>query len=210
MSLMEAPVARREFGLTKPRSIVDGDRIRTVPLALSGRFMRSNKNEFPCQLNEVSVEHMMLTSPVLVSNGEKIIVYLDHLGGLEGEVTRPITGGFHLRLNITTRKREKLAAQLTWLINRAELSGLEARRHDRVTVSNKTVALRYGGDTAVECRLLDISLSGASLETPVRPDVGMEVLVGKQNAIVRRHHEQGIGVEFVQVREANNLQGLVG
>ncbi len=210
MALIEAPAARRDFGMARSRNLFDGERFRTVLLSLSGRFMRIDKKEYPCQLNEVSVEHMRIESPVNLVPTEKIIVYLDHLGGLEGEVGKVDGGGFHLRLNITTRKREKLAAQLTWLINRAELSGLEARRHDRVAVSNRTVALRYGAGQAVECRLLDISLSGASLETDVRPEVGAEVMVGKQNAIVRRHHEHGIGVEFVQVREANNLQGLVG
>lgn len=210
MALLEGQATRRDFGFTRPRNFSDWERIRTVPLSLSGRFMRVDKNEYPCQMNEVSVEHMRINSPVKLVPTEKIIVYLDHLGGLEGDVTKVADDSFHLRLNITTRKREKLAAQLTWLINRAELSGLEARRHDRVTVSNRTVALRYGADQAVECRLLDISLSGASLETAMKPDVGTEVMVGKQNAIVRRHHEHGIGVEFVQVREANNLQGLVG
>ncbi len=210
MSLMEAQVSSPEFGRARPQKFLDGERFRTVPLSLSGRFMRSSKNEYPCKLNEASVQHMRLDSPVLVTPDEKIVVYLDHLGGLEGEVTKPVNGGFHLRLNITTRKREKLAAQLTWLINRAELSGLEARRHDRVSIANKTIALRFADGQAVECTLLDISLSGASLETSVKPAIGTEVLVGKQNAIVRRHHEQGIGVEFVQVREANNLQGLIG
>jgi len=184
-----------------------GERHRTVELALQGRFMRPDKSEYPAKLVDISVAHMSLTSPILVDVGEKVVAYFEHIGLIDGKVDRVSGTGFSMRLNITTRKREKLAAQLTWLINRSEFTGLEERRHERIAVGNKTVGMDVGG-RMVQCSLLDISLSGASLGTDVRPAIGTEVVVGVQHAIVRRHHEQGIGVQFLQVQEAKALQTL--
>ena len=52
------------------------------------------------------------------------------------------------------------------------------------------------GSTMV-CPLHDLSLSGASVVTPARPPLGAEVMLDKRCATVVRHHERGIGVEFV-------------
>ncbi len=47
-------------------------------------------------------------------------------------------------------------------------------------------------------RYIDLSLSGASVVTPARPPLGAEVMLDKRRATVVRHHERGIGVEFVK------------
>lgn len=186
------------------------ERHRTITLNLPGRFMRENRTEYAAQLNRISVARLVVAAPITVLEGERIIAYFDHLGGLEGRVAELVDGGFTMCLNITTHKREKLAAQLTWLINRAEDTGLEARRHERFAVANKTVPLRVGEAEGVECMLLDISISGASVKTTMRPTIGTEVVVGKQRAVVRRHHEQGIGVQFLYLQDAGNLNGFLG
>ncbi len=200
-------VERRSSAQLRMPDVDFGERTRSVQLALQGRFMRPDKSEFPAKLIDISVAQLTLASPVLLEPKEKVVAYFEHIGLLDGIVDRVFETGFSMCLNITTRKREKLAAQLTWLINRSEFSGLEERRHERVAVGNKTVAMQIG-ERKYECGLLDISLSGASLGTHFRPAIGTEVVVGVQNAIVRRHHEHGIGVQFLQVQEAKNLQSL--
>jgi len=179
-----------------------------MELSIHGRFMRADKSEYPAKMIDISVAHIAMSSPVLLAPNEKIVTHFEHIGLLDGRVEKILDAGFSMRLNITTRKREKLAAQLTWLTNRSEFSGLEERQHERIAVANKTVALQIG-ERETQCALLDISLSGASLGTHFRPLIGTEVMVGRQHAIVRRHHDQGIGVQFLQVQEANSLQTLL-
>ena len=208
MPAQQVQLERRPSAQLRMSEVDFGERHRTIELALQGRFMRRDKSEYPAKLIEISVAHMSLTSPVVVAPQEKIVAYFEHIGLLDGTVEQVSEAGFSMCLNITTRKREKLSAQLTWLINRAEFTGLEERRHERVAVGNKTIAMQISGRT-VQCSLLDISLSGASLGTNFRPVIGTEVVVGMQHAIVRRHHEHGIGVQFLQVQEANNLQTLL-
>lgn len=208
MSALHAQLDRHSPPQLRMLDIDFGPRHRLVELSLPGRFMRADKSEYPSKLIDISVAHITLTSPVVLGRDEKVVTHFEHIGLLDGAVDAVLDGGFSMRLNITTRKREKLAAQLTWLMNRSEFSGLEERRHERVSVADKTVSLQVG-DRTDQCALLDISLSGASLGTHFRPLIGEEVVVGRQRAVVRRHHDQGIGVQFLQVQEAGSLQTLL-
>ena len=55
-----------------------------------------------------------------VDIGERIVAYFDHLGGLEGMVIALVAGGFAFQFKVSDHKREKLAAQIMWLLNRDE------------------------------------------------------------------------------------------
>ncbi|MGE3229664.1 MAG: PilZ domain-containing protein, partial [Hyphomicrobium sp.] len=55
------------------RIVPDRRRHRRYALALLGRFMRANKQEYPCRLNDVSVGGASLMAPVEVELGERIV-----------------------------------------------------------------------------------------------------------------------------------------
>lgn len=183
-----------------PRALLDRRRHKRISVTLLGRFMRSNRREYPCKLIDISVGGAALMAPVELEESERIVAYFDHLGGLEGSVARIFEGGFAMRLAATRHRREKLSGVLTWLINRAEIRGDEARRHERLLVPAEPTSLQLGDGAQVPCRILDVSVSGALLGTDVRPAVGQEVGLGKLRARVIRHHETGIGVQFVDIQ----------
>lgn len=173
---------------------------------LLGRFMRANKQEYPGKLYDISVGGAAILSPVEPEDGERIVASFDQIGVIEGTVVRNFAGGFAIKLTATQHKREKLAAQITWLINRHELTSAEDRRHERIAVAHKLTAVKLPDGSTIEARLLDISLSGASLGTTVRPPIGAEILVGKLAARVMRHHDKGIGVQFVTLQDEASLR----
>jgi len=140
-----------------------------------GRFMRANKQEYPCKLRDISVGGVALMTPVDVEAGERIVAYFDQFGGIEGTVARTFEGGFAIRLTATQHKREKLAAQIMWLINRHELSSAEDRRHERIPIGSKLTSLKLAEGIVVDVRVVDISLSGASISTTARPAGGRVV-----------------------------------
>jgi hypothetical protein len=181
-------------------------RHKRVAITLLGRCMRASRHEYPCRLNDISVGGAAINSPVAVDEGERIVVYFDHIGGLEGSVVRVFEGGFAMQFRTTARKREKLAAQLTWLLNRDVLSGITERRHERGSVAdqNKTVLLDTG--ETVDCEVVDVSISGASLRMDMRPPIGSSLMVGRMRGRVMRHHEHGIGVQFVDIQEPEALR----
>ena len=212
----EQQPASRERAPYAPTAIepaaLDNDRrrYRRVPLALLGRFMRANKQEYPCKLVDISVGGLSLMSPVAVEDGERIVTYIDCLGGLEGTVIRQLPGGFALALAITAHKREKLAAQITWLINRHELDPSDARRHERVIPRMSASSLQLADGAAIPCQVLDVSISGASIATEARPLIGTEVVLGKLRSRVVRHHEVGIGVRFLDIQQPTALRRYFG
>ena len=114
-----------------------------------------------------------------METGERVVAYFDHVGGIEGTVVREFEGGFAFKLAATQHKREKLAAQLTWLANRRELGGAEERRHERIAPKGARQTLQLAEGIVLACQVLDISVSGASIgDTPARPEIGTEVMLG--------------------------------
>lgn len=205
-----SPSPARHSAEAISRMVADRRRHKRCVLPLHGRFMRATKEEFPCRLNDISVGGMSICSPVEVVPGERIVAYFDKLGGLEGVVVRRFEDGFAVRINSSLHKREKLAAQLTWLINRDEMSDAAERRHERVAVKSRASSLILGPDAAVDCRVLDVSLSGASLGTDARPSIGTDVMLGKMRCRVMRHHDRGIGVQFLDIQEPDALRRYFG
>jgi hypothetical protein len=209
MTLQYAPIDRSAQVLAT-RITPDRRRHKRVSVTLLGRFMRANKQEFPCKLHDISVGGAALMSPVSVPDGERVVCYFDHIGGLEGTVVRNFEGGFAIRFNATQHKREKLAAQLTWLINRDELVGDEERRHERIIPRNGTSSLKLAEGLSIACQVIDVSISGASVGTQSRPAIGSEIVLGKLRGKVVRHHEQGIGIAFLDIQNPLALRRYFG
>jgi len=183
----------------------DMRRHRRLPLSLAGRFMRADRNEFTCQLKNISVGGAAVISPHAPEIGERVIAYFDHLGGLEGVVIRHTPEGFAFAFKVTEYKREKLSAQIMWLVNRGDFPEEAGRLHERTGTRGRRTTLRVE-DVIIDVELLDLSASGASLGTPARPSIGSFVVAGKTRAIVRRHHEQGIGVQFLTLQSPEALR----
>lgn len=190
--------------------LADRRRHKRVNVTLLGRFMRFNKQEYPCKLVDISVGGAAVMSPVTVDDDERIVAYFDYIGGIEGKVARSFEGGFAIRLSVTAHKREKLAAQLTWLLNRSGSLVADDRLHGRSLPANDRSTLQLDEGIVVPCRVMDISVSGASLDTQARPEVGREVLLGKLRARVTRHHAGGIGVQFLDIQHPAALRRYFG
>lgn len=143
----------------------------------------------------------LLIAPVSGGIGERVIAYLDHIGRIEGTITELVDGGFLMGLNASARKRDKMAAQLTWLANKDVLNLPEDRRHERMVpdIRHSTVVLDDG--RRYNCKIIDISLSGAAIELAVRPAMGTPVTLGRMRARVIRHFQDGVAVEFTSAQE---------
>src|SRR5690606_7898996 len=110
-----------------PRSYAQLPRFQRVKVSVLGRYMLADRREFPCQVLEMSPGDAMVVAPVAGTIGEKVIAYLDHLGRIEGSIVELIDGGFGMEVSASGRKRDKMAAQLTWLANKDILNLPEDR-----------------------------------------------------------------------------------
>src|SRR6266700_408490 len=166
-------------------------RYQRVTVNLLGRYMLADRREFPCQVTNMSPGGMALIAPVAGKPGERVIAYVDHVGRLEGVVARQFQNGFAMTIAATPRKRDKLAAQLTWLANRHILGLPEDRRHGRVTPRNPAARLILPNGINIAVRVIDVSQSGAAISTTERPEIGARVTIGKTAGKVVRHLEDG-------------------
>jgi hypothetical protein len=181
-------------------------RFQRVRVNLLGRYMLADRREFPCQVVNMSPGGMALITPVIGAPGERIIAYVDHLGRLEGHIARTFQNGFAMTIGATARKRDKLAAQLTWLANRQILGLPEDRRHGRITPRNPAGRLIMPNGTNITCRIIDVSQSGAAIATDQRPPVGALVTIGKVQGRVVRHLEDGFAIEFTRLQHPDFLE----
>ena len=184
----------------------DQRRHRRVPLKLQGRYMRPDRSEYTCAVKNMSVGGAALITAHAPEPGERVVVYLEHLGGLEGIVSRLTSDGFAFSFKVTENKREKLAAQIMWLVNRDDFPDQVGRMHERVGTRGRRTTLRIEDGLVIDVELLDLSASGASIGTSARPAIGSFVFAGRIRAIVRRHHEHGIGLQFLQLQSADALR----
>src|ERR1700748_2233644 len=154
-------------------------RFQRVKVHLLGRYMLSDRREYPCQVINMSPGGLALLAPGIGNVGERVVAYLDHIGRVEGKITRLLDNGFAMSVGATPRKRDKLAAQLTWLANRQILGLPEDRRHDRIVPRNPRSTMVLADGAAVICRIVDMSLSGAAISCDERPEVGSLITLGK-------------------------------
>jgi hypothetical protein len=148
---------------------------------------------------------MALRTDRIGEPGERIIAYIDHIGRVEGIIVRTFQDGFAMTVLASERKREKLAAQLTWLANRHELDLPEDRRHERIAPRNPISVLRLMDGRQYPCRIIDLSLSGAAVEIEVKPAIGVQVTLGTMRGQIVRHFEDGVAIEFAVVQRPESL-----
>ncbi len=188
-------------------------RYRRFEIELDGRVLRTlTKQEFSCRLFDLSLggAHMLADHVPLVD--ELVIIHIAELGPLEGRVSRAVAGGFAIEFSISHRRRQRLAAQITWLLNRHELDAVSQRRagHDRIAATGKPATVTFPDSTSLECNLIDVSVSGASIAMSERPEIGSKIVLGRHPARIVRHHDRGVGVEFIRVQVLDRIRDEFG
>ncbi len=184
-------------------------RHQRVAVQLMGRYMLESRREFPCQTVNISPGGLALLAPVPGNLNERVVVYLDQLGRVEGTVVRHFQNGFAIAFSATVPKRDKLASQLTWLANRAVLGLPEDRRHERVQPRIPRTVITLDNGQSFVARLIDVSTSGASISTELKLAMDSRIIVGKLPAKVVRLFEGGVAVEFGRILSMPEIESDV-
>ncbi len=181
-----------------------------LSLEANGRVMLDDGREFPCRTIDISLGGLALETRAKAGLGDRVIVYLDHFGRLEGRVVRVAMDGFALRLALPNAKRKRLTDLLMWHANRADVGAEEDRRHQRIVPRSDRTLIERLDRTTTPARIVDVSISGACIAVADRPPVGDRVVVGRTTCTVVRHCPDGIAVQFLRAipRDSFN-EGLV-
>ena len=201
---------RLERRTNRPKIVPDRRRHRRVPVRVFGRFMRDDKQEYPCEVINMSAGGMALLSPVSCADQERIVAYLDKFGRIEGIVVRSFEGGFAVRILASPAKCEKIANSLTWITNEKALGLTDKRSYERIAVANPASKLILPSGEVHACKVIDVSLSGASIAIEARPPVNTMVILGRMRGRVVRHHDQGVGIQFATLQDPDSLARSFG
>ncbi|MCJ2119490.1 PilZ domain-containing protein [Methylobacterium sp. J-001] len=183
--------------VSRGRDAADQRRHQRVRVSVLGRYMLANRREYPCQTVDMSPGGVRLTCAVVGEIGERVVLYLEHIGRIEGVIVRHSAGGFAVQLNATPRKRDKIASQLTWLANREILGLPEGRSHERLVPTHTAVTLRVESGREIQARLIDISMSGVAIASSATLHLGASVTVGSTPGRLVRYFDGGFGVQFL-------------
>ena len=181
------------------RALKERRRFRRVQVSVTGRlYIPATQEEAICTVEDISPGDASLLCELRQEPKGRAVIYLDTLGRFEGPIVRAKHGSFVMTFTCSVQKREKLADQLMIEMNRQLLDDADLRRFDRVeaTSGSLTHFTRSTGEQ-IRCEVIDLSLSGVSLRTDLKAPIGEHILIGHRAGRVARHHEDGIGIEFL-------------
>lgn len=180
---------------------LDRRNFQRVKINVLGRYMLEDHKEYPCHIRDMSPGNISISAPASGKIGETVVVYVDHVGRIEGPAIRVFDGGFAISMNAPANKREKLSTQLTWLANRHELNLPEDRRHTREAPSKANATLTLQDGSELSAKVIDMSLSGAAFASTRSMQLGTPIMVGKIRSRIVRVFEDGFAVEFAKIQE---------
>lgn len=190
---------------------------RSIDLRLGGRYSlasrydtRGNRREFACRTSRVSPYQMHISVPVLGPVGERVVTYFGDFGNIDGWITNLTEGGFLLDLELPRQRREKFAAQLTWLKKHQEdAATIDARAQRRVVPKSPHSTLIFGDGTSLNCLIIDVSPSGIAVSADVEPEVGTRLAVGRCVGTVIRRFPEGFAVQFDFLQHIETLEHMI-
>lgn len=175
---------------------------KRVDLRLTGRFLTDEQDDHELLTANVSCDGALILSSTPPDSGKQVVCYFDDLGRVVGDVVRMAPGGFAVRFQTSTLKRDKLADRLTWLVNKDTLGLREDRVAPRFAATGQAVVILPDG-TNLQCRLTDISLTGAAFEALGNPPyVGDRVQTNNMPAEVVRVAGKKFAVRYLRGAEA--------
>lgn len=191
---MAATQSARAFSLTAP----DRRRFYRADMAIDGRVMGESGAEQDCLTADISPGGARLKTPRPPLEGESLVLYLGPLGRMPAKVSRiEPEGAFGVHFQVSNHKREKLAEQLTWMMNKGlfahESNEQPAARRD----SAGAIPVILEDGAALVCEVRDFSLVGCSVRTMrQRPAIGAWVRVGQTWGRVARYLNDGFALDF--------------
>ncbi len=169
-------------------------RFSRVRIALAGRFMLADGSEHNCSSIDISPGSAAISADIRPPRGSRIILYLDRLGRLEGEVQRVFDDGFAISFSVSDGKKRRLAEDLTWLANRDLADFANKRLNARAEATQESATMVLEDGTLQGVTLIDVSLSGLGVRSDLLPPIGSVIRIGANRGRVVRHFEGGFGL----------------
>jgi PilZ domain len=176
--------------------LIDKRSFERTATALAGKmFVPAEERTVDCGVVDISASGAGVTCFDMPPLETYVVLYIDTLGRFEAVVARVAGNVLGLRFVCSDAKRKRLVEHLTQTAIKGAAEASSLRKDRRVKASPMSFFTRVSGERA-ECEIIDISLTGASLNTGTRPPVGEMILIGQMAARVVRQHDHGVAIAF--------------
>ncbi len=185
--------------MSSPANEVSVDHITNVAASgiIFGRFMLPDMSEHACQVLDITGEGATFISSTVPAAGANIVAYLEELGRVEVLAGKPVAGGFTITYAARGVRLQRLQQRIDWLLQKNG-GAEESRRHPRFEPKDRHSLITLPDGRVYNCEVVDISISGAAVNTEVLPSVGTYVMLGKMKGRVVRYVGNGMAIEFVK------------
>lgn len=164
---------------------------------------------YPFSARSVATTRAVISTEVTVERGERIALRFDSVGIRRGVVERALKDGFIVNFVEEETAAVGVDARIDWLKKKATRRAEDRRVHKRVIPRETNAVLILGAESHLECKIRDMSCSGAAIAASVQPPVGNLLAIGSVPARVVRHFEGGFAVRFLEIQVLAELEGLL-
>ncbi len=167
---------------------------------LSVQFVLENGASGIGRVIDRSTTGIALLIDVDLDVNDKISVLSAETGRLTGRVARVFSGGVAIELDVLARpETTHHSSGYVFMADLLEPNGGEKRAYERIPCAVEINVRIDGTDVTFNCIVLDMSRSGCFIKSDEKPEIGAPVIVNKRRGTVRRHSEDGFGVQFAQI-----------
>ncbi len=172
--------------------------------------IEEQKNFLPiCETKLVTPELVRFSTPFPAALDDRAFVYVESLGLMRGVISRAMGPTSEMDIHMTINERSRLASRILWADMQAGFKGTDLRRFPRYEPANPDSSLKLPDGTIVNCRIANISSTGAAIISDVRPPLSTQVILGQIHSEIRRHTDIGFAVEFLAVQDPATLESLI-
>ncbi len=178
-------------------------KVSRAGVRLTGRLFAPDRGwEEECTVVDFSADGAGLKCGATAPIGTRVVLYVECFGRFEGKVVQRNRLRLGVEFQCGKAKRERTRQQLAEFA----MNGGTANTRQRTGVSTDRAPafLHFIAEdgTKASCKVLDVGLSGATFRTDARPAVDSTIVFGETAARVVRHTRDGISVEFIDRRMA--------
>ena len=168
-------------------------------------------------IQNISEAGLYMLSKANADVGDQVIAFPQGLGRIVGVVNRIDEGGFAVKFNLSDKQQNYLRKRID-----AAISGVpyfrvsEQRANARMPLGIEAIAEIAASGEEFECKVLDISKTGAAIRAGRRPTIGTEIKIGVIRGRVYRATSDGFVMRFGKQptepsgsRQVHELKALV-
>lgn len=177
-------------------------RYKRISLNLPARIVINAVDEYEGRLINISPGDMALIADTKAVSGDAAVIHIKDLDVIEGTIARIFPDGFAISFLLSKGRRALLTERLMLLANPVFADGLSDRRATpRHRNSATRTVCRLADGTSLFVKIVDMSVSGVSVDAPRRPAIGSSILIGTQRGVIVRHTPRGFVVVYETMRE---------